>query len=224
MRRKGNAESMENQILERYKTLKNTATVEYIINKSRFIVNAKRTENEQAAAAFIISIKKKYWDATHNCSAYIIGSKADQKKADDDGEPSGTAGHPMLDVLEKKKISDLTVVVSRYFGGIKLGAGGLIRAYGHGVSSVLAAAIIVERTPFEKVELEFAYTFMGSLENCLHKTDICVLQKDYADAVKFTVLIGIEESKQILDTINDLTAGSCIINNLGYVYYDVQLS
>ena len=211
-------------MLIKYKTLQDTAAAEYVINKSKFIVNAKRTETEDAATDYIVSMKKKYWDATHNCSAYVLGDKAGLKKADDDGEPSGTAGRPILDGLVKNELSDLTVVVTRYFGGIKLGAGGLIRAYGHGASLVLAKAVIVERLPCEKVELQFAYNFMGNIESYLHKKDVNILQKEFTDMVKFTVLIDAVVSGQIVDAVTDITAGSCAINSLGQVYYDVPLS
>src|SRR5690625_2416674 len=117
-----------------------TENTEVIINKSRFIGYIKRTETEEEAKAFIAEIKAKHKDATHNCSAYIIGASALIQKADDDGEPSGTAGVPILEVLKRELMYNVTVVVTRYFGGIKLGAGGLIRAYSGAASEVVQSA------------------------------------------------------------------------------------
>src|SRR5699024_10060695 len=118
---------------------------EQIIQKSRFIGYVKRVETEENALAFIDEIKKKHHDATHNCSAYLIGEHDQIQKANDDGEPTGTAGVPILEVLKKKKLKDTAVVVTRYFGGVKLGAGGLIRAYGSTTSKAINATGIVVR-------------------------------------------------------------------------------
>ncbi len=115
-----------------YFTVKQRGEHEIVIQKSRFIAHFARVETEEEAQDFIQEIKKQHWSATHNCSAYLIGEQDQIQKANDDGEPSGTAGVPMLEVLKKRELKDTVVVVTRYFGGIKLGAGGLIRAYGEG--------------------------------------------------------------------------------------------
>ncbi len=124
-------------MLSHYYTVKESGTHEITIQRSRFIAHISRAETESEAQEFIQAIKKKYWDATHNCSAYLIGENDQIQKANDDGEPSGTAGVPILEVLKKRKLKDTVVVVTRYFGGIKLGAGGLIRAYGKSTSEGL---------------------------------------------------------------------------------------
>src|SRR5690625_4457046 len=124
-------------MIENYYTVKKEGSVQMTIQKSRFIGYVKRVETEEDAQDFIQEIKKKHHDATHNCSAYIIGEHDQIQKANDDGEPSGTAGIPMLEVLKKQKLKDTAVVVTRYFGGIKLGAGGLIRAYGNTTSETI---------------------------------------------------------------------------------------
>ncbi|MDP4171543.1 MAG: YigZ family protein, partial [Bacillota bacterium] len=133
-------------MLASYYTVKMAGEHEIIIDKSRFIAHIARAETEEQAQEFIQRIKKEHLDATHNCSAYLIGENDLIQKANDDGEPSGTAGVPMLEVLKKRKLKDTVVVVTRYFGGIKLGAGGLIRAYGKSVSEGINEVGIVERT------------------------------------------------------------------------------
>lgn len=132
-------------MLQRYLTVRPEGETEIEINRSRFISYVKRVETQEEAVAFIQEIKKKHWDATHNCSAYIVGENDQFQKMDDDGEPSGTAGKPILEVIKKKGLKDTAIVVTRYFGGIKLGAGGLIRAYGKSASAGVRAAGVVER-------------------------------------------------------------------------------
>ncbi|MBO1910908.1 YigZ family protein, partial [Microvirga sp. 3-52] len=126
-----------------YRTVKGYGESEYVIQRSRFITFVMRVETEEEALDFINNIKKMHHTATHNCSAYMIGEHDDIQKANDDGEPSGTAGVPILEVLKKQKLKDTAIVVTRYYGGIKLGGGGLIRAYGRAASDGIAAAGIV---------------------------------------------------------------------------------
>ncbi|MFL6561292.1 MAG: YigZ family protein, partial [Bacillus sp. (in: firmicutes)] len=157
-------------MLPRYHTVKQTGEHEIIIQKSRFIAHIKRTESEAEAQEFIQTLKKKYWDATHNCSAYLIGEHDQIQKANDDGEPSGTAGVPILEVLKKRKLKDTVVVVTRYFGGIKLGAGGLIRAYGKATSEGLDAVGIVERRLMRGCHVKIDYSWLGKIENELRSS------------------------------------------------------
>ncbi|WP_196591614.1 YigZ family protein [Pectinatus frisingensis] len=209
--------------LRAYKTIAHSAVCEHDVNKSRFIANISRTDSEISAVEYTESIKRKYRDARHNCSAYIIGADGRQQKFDDDGEPSGTAGHPMLEVLQKQNIFDVTVVVTRYFGGIKLGAGGLIRAYSHAVSLVLSQAIIVKRIPFEKIVISFGYEFVGNIENYSDKNKIIIVNKEYADKVKYTALFDTIESEKNLAALMDITAGQCKINRQCQVYCDIPI-
>ena len=206
-----------------YKTIDNSMVTDYEINKSRFITHVKRTATEEEAIEFIESLKKKYWDATHNCSAYIIGSQGEKQKADDNGEPSGTAGKPILDVLQKQKLSDITVVVTRYFGGTKLGSGGLIRAYGHSVSVALNNAVIVERTPFKKIHLTFSYPLIGSIENYLHKNNIRILDKDFSNNICFTILVCAQNYDTIHNQITELSSANCLFSNSEDIYFDVPI-
>src|SRR4051812_46989094 len=157
-------------MLPSYYTVKGNGEHEIVIQKSRFISHVARAETEEAAQAFIQKIKKENWNATHNCSAYLIGEHDHIQKANDDGEPSGTAGVPMLEVLKKRGLKDTVVVVTRYFGGIKLGAGGLIRAYGGSVSEGLSALGVVERTLMQVVHTEINYHWLGKVEHALRES------------------------------------------------------
>ena len=123
----------------------------YEIQKSKFITHLRHVDSEEEAREFITAIKKRYFDARHNCSAYVLGEKADKQKSNDDGEPGGTAGNPILEAIKKNGLTNIVVVVTRYFGGIKLGAGGLIRAYSHAAAIGIEAATILEMTPFAQL-------------------------------------------------------------------------
>src|SRR5699024_9512952 len=154
-------------MLTQYFTVKKRGSVEITIQQSRFIGYVKRVETEEDAQKFIQESKKKHHDATHNCSAYMIGEHDQIQKANDDGEPSGTAGIPMLEVLKKQGLKDTAVVVTRYFGGIKLGAGGLIRAYGNTTSQAIQATGIVRRQLMQGFSITVDYALLGKLENVL---------------------------------------------------------
>ncbi|GGC83076.1 YigZ family protein [Thalassobacillus devorans] len=194
-------------MLESYYTVKAEGSEEITIQKSRFIGYIKRCETEEAAQQFIQEIKKKHNDATHNCSAYLIGEHDLIQKANDDGEPSGTAGVPMLEVLKKKGLKDTAVVVTRYFGGIKLGAGGLIRAYSSTVSAAIGAAGIVERQLMKEMKVTADYKLLGKLENSLRNSDYLLKDINYLDNVEFIVFVksGLEDSfsKWVINLTSD---------------------
>lgn len=188
-------------------TIKQSGTYEVVIQKSKFIAHFKRAETEEEAQTFIQAIKKEHWNATHNCSAYIIGERNEHQKANDDGEPSGTAGIPMLEVLRKRHLKDTVVVVTRYFGGIKLGSGGLIRAYGGTVSEGLDAIGIVERLPMQQLTLTVDYTWIGKVENELRQSSYLLDDIIYADLVTFHVSVPVEETEEALAWLTDMTNG-----------------
>ena len=188
-------------------TIKQSGTYEVVIQKSKFIAHFKRAETEEEAQTFIQSIKKEHWNATHNCSAYIIGERNEHQKANDDGEPSGTAGMPMLEVLRKRHLKDTVVVVTRYFGGIKLGGSGLIRAYGGTVSEGLDAIGIVERLPMQQLTLTVDYTWIGKVENELRQSSYLLDDIIYADLVTFHVSVPVEETEEALAWLTDMTNG-----------------
>ncbi len=210
-------------MLNSYYTVKNEGENEIVIQKSRFIAHVKRTPTEEEAQAFIQSIKKKHASATHNCSAYLIGEQDLIQKANDDGEPSGTAGVPMLEVLKKRKLKDTTVVVTRYFGGIKLGAGGLIRAYGQSVSEGLNATGIVERKLMTKITTQIDYTLLGKVENEIRSSNYLLDDIAYLENVQVRTLVesGMEES--FTEWMTDISNGQATITTGEQLYkeYDV---
>ena len=155
-----------------YKTVKNDGLVDDNIKKSRFICQVKRVSSEEEGRAFIAQIKKEHYKANHSCSAMIIGENSDIKRSSDDGEPSGTAGMPMLTVLEKQGLTNLVVVVTRYFGGIKLGTGGLIRAYSGSVAHALQEIGIVEVKELEGIKIKLTYPQYQTFGNFLQKHDL----------------------------------------------------
>lgn len=194
-------------MLPRYHTVKKAGEHEIIIQKSRFIAHVKRTETELEAQEFIQALKKKYWDATHNCSAYLIGENDQIQKANDDGEPSGTAGVPILEVLKKRKLKDTAVVVTRYFGGIKLGAGGLIRAYGKSTSEGLDAVGIVERKLMQVFHITIDYSWLGKIENELRSSIYILKNIQYQEKVEFEVFVEEEQQQTFIEWITELTNG-----------------
>ncbi|MBM7631289.1 YigZ family protein [Geomicrobium sediminis] len=181
-------------MLNSYYTVKKTGQAEQTIQKSRFITHMKRVTTENEAKEFIETIKKEHWNATHNCSAYVIGENDEVQKANDDGEPSGTAGVPMLNVLLKQKLKDTVVVVTRYFGGIKLGAGGLIRAYGSSVSVGIEEIGAVERSLMQHYEVTCSYELLGKIENELRQSTYTLIDINYAENVTFLTAAPVEET------------------------------
>ena len=205
----------------KYLTIKDSAMAEYEISRSRFIAYLERVSSEAAAIEFIAKIKKRHWDARHHCYAYIIGEKSDVQKADDNGEPSGTAGKPMLEVLKKNELTDIIVVVTRYFGGIKLGAGGLIRAYGTAVTTALGIAEIVEKAIFTRVSITIDYSLLGTLENNLHLENYIIETKEFTDKVTLIVLVPKETASILITNLMNWTASRCIITTLNDIYREI---
>ncbi|RVU54995.1 YigZ family protein [Anaerosphaera multitolerans] len=183
-----------------YKTILKDGYDEFIERKSKFIGYAFKVESEEEALNKIDEIKKKHRDATHNCSAYIIGEKKLIQKYNDDGEPSGTAGIPMLEVLKKENLTNVLVIGTRYFGGIMLGAGGLVRAYTKSAKIAIDSGIVVEMFTFEKTSIKYDYTFHGSITNILIKKGYKILDEIYTDKVEIIVhnKVGNKELKSDL--------------------------
>ncbi|WP_318507274.1 YigZ family protein [Bacillus sp. T3] len=194
-------------MLPQYLTVKERGEHEIVIQKSRFIAHVARAENEEQAQAFIQSIKKQHWNATHNCSAYLIGENDQIQKANDDGEPSGTAGVPILEVLKKRKLKDTVVVITRYFGGIKLGAGGLIRAYGKATTEGLSATGIVERRLMRIMHTTVDYTWLGKLENELRSSVYEIKEIHYLDKVEIEAFVEEGDIQTFVDWMVELTNG-----------------
>ena len=181
---------------------------EYEVNKSKFIAHVKQVEDEDSAKEFLLTLKKKYYDATHNCSAWVLGIDGNKQKSNDDGEPGGTAGNPILETIKKNELVNTMVVVTRYFGGIKLGAGGLIRAYSHTASLGLAASKIVTMTPMQRLSLKVDYNFLAIIENYIRGKKLTIENTEYAENVILTLLLLPEEVKIRLTEITDLTSAN----------------
>ena len=210
-------------MLPRYHTVKQAGEHEIIIQKSRFIAHVQRTETELDAQEFIQSLKKKYWDATHNCSAYLIGENDQIQKANDDGEPSGTAGVPILEVLKKRKLKDTTVVVTRYFGGIKLGAGGLIRAYGKSASEGLDAVGIVKRKLMQIFHITMDYSWLGKIENELRSSSYILKNIQYQENVEFQVFVEDEQQQTFTEWMIELTNGQAEMTKGEMTYLETDI-
>ena len=198
--------------MKNYKTVADSEifSAEYEIKKSIFIAHVKHVETEESAREFVQSIRKKYFDATHNCSAWILGELGNIQKSNDDGEPSGTAGNPILDTIKKHELTNTAVLVTRYFGGIKLGAGGLIRAYSHTATLGLDAAKIVQMTTFQQVELTLEYNFLATVENFLRQKNIIVTNSEYAEIVTLTVILLPDDVENFLVELTNLTAANVL--------------
>lgn len=171
-----------------------TAAAEYTIKKSRFIASLQAVQTPAEAAAFVEQTRKRYWDARHNCYAYQLGADGTIQKSSDDGEPAGTAGRPMLDVLKKGKITNTVVVVTRYFGGIKLGASGLIRAYSHAVTVGLEAAQLADYRSFTKIAATIPYSFVSLMERTAPHWQITIRDRQFADTVTFILQVPSDQA------------------------------
>lgn len=194
-----------------YHTIQGYGESEIVIQKSRFITYVNRAETEEQAQEFINNIKEKHKSANHNCSAYIIGEHDNIQKANDDGEPSGTAGVPMLEVLKKQGLQDTVVVVTRYFGGIKLGGGGLIRAYGKATTEGIDAAKVVERKLHHLMKVSIDYTWLGKVENEVRNSVYPLKEIIYADQVEVLVYTKANEEADFINWMAEITNGQAKI-------------
>jgi len=213
-------------MLTSYKTVEKDGTAEIVIKGSRFICTMKRVYSEDEAKAFIQAMKKEQWKATHNCSAYLVGDQNEIQRAHDDGEPSGTAGVPILEVLKKNDLHYVAAVVTRYFGGTKLGAGGLIRAYSKSVSNALHELGIVERSLQTKVGSIVSYAASGKLENHLMQSKYILIDTQYTDQVCFFCGIPVEEIDAFQEKITDFMNGHVTfeVGEQGYVEKQIDHS
>ena len=180
---------------------------EYIVDKSRFITTISPCTTEEEAQAFIGRINKEFWDATHNCTAYALGPKQEQQRSSDNGEPSGTAGKPMLEVLKKTGITNVAVVVTRYFGGIKLGAGGLIRAYSHSVAETLGLAPKELHTTRTQLQVTIDYALYGAVERFLQDKKLHY-EANFGEHVTVTILVPPTDVEGIQKELQDMSHGA----------------
>jgi uncharacterized YigZ family protein len=200
-------------VMKTYRTIFKNEEEEIIINKSRFIGYSSFVENEEQAQAFIQKIKEKHRDATHNVYAYIIGENFNIQRYSDDGEPSGTAGIPMLNYLKSIEITNIVVVCTRYFGGIKLGTGGLARAYSKSAKSVVEKSKIVESKPFNEVNIELDYGILGKIENYIQNAKLYIKNKNFEEKVIITLLLPDEELETTTKEFIDISSNTIKIEN-----------
>ena len=191
-----------------YRCVLTGGTAEITEKKSRFIATVRRTESEEEAVSFIEEMKKKYWDASHNCSAFVIGRRGQLTRCSDDGEPAGTAGRPMLDVLLKENIHNAAVVVTRYFGGVLLGTGGLVRAYQQATKAGLSASEIIEKKEGAVLFIRTDYTGIGRLQYLFAQEKITVMDTAYEAEVLVKAVIPENDKKRIEKTIIEQTNGT----------------
>ena len=209
-------------MLQKYRTIKEDNQHEVEIKKSRFICFLKRIETEEEAKAFIQQIKKEHWKANHNCSAFVLGDHHEIQRSSDDGEPSGTAGVPMLEVLKKNDLINVCAVVTRYFGGTKLGAGGLIRAYSGSVAQAIVHTGIVEGRLQQEVFVQLDYSNCGKMENFIASENLAVKDTQFTDRVVVTCMVDENQVDDFEAQVTDLLNGQVSFTT-GEVTYHEQI-
>ena len=207
-----------------FRTIKEDGQVQEEIKKSRFICHAKRVYSEEEARDFITAIKKEHYKATHNCSAFIIGERSEIKRTSDDGEPSGTAGVPMLGVLENHNLTNVCVVVTRYFGGIKLGAGGLIRAYAGSVALAVKEIGIIEIKEQAGIAIQMSYAQYQEYNNFLKEHNLMELDTNFTDQVNTMIYIDKEEKENIKAALVEFFNGKVTLTDQGLREVEVPVN
>ena len=207
-----------------FRTIKEDGQVQEEIKKSRFICHAKRVYSEEEARDFITAIKKEHYKATHNCSAFIIGERSEIKRTSDDGEPSGTAGVPMLGVLENHNLTNVCVVVTRYFGGIKLGAGGLIRAYAGSVALAIKEIGIIEIKEQAGIAIQMSYTQYQEYNNFLKEHTLMELDTNFTDQVNTMIYVDKEEKENMKAALVEFFHGKVTLTDQGLREVEVPVN
>lgn len=202
-----------------YRVLLDGGEGEYVEKKSRFIATLRKCESEEEAVGFVEEMKKKYWDARHNCYAFVIGAKGELTRCSDDGEPGGTAGRPMLEVLTGEEIRNVAVVVTRYFGGILLGTGGLVRAYMQAVKEGLKNCRVGRMRYGHEVEVTTDYNGIGKVLYLLGNAGIEPLSADYTEKVVLRLTVPAEELENLRKNMEDATSGRVKFEKIRDTYY-----
>ena len=207
-----------------FRTIKEDGQVQEEIKKSRFICHAKRVYSEEEARDFITAIKKEHYKATHNCSAFIIGERSEIKRTSDDGEPSGTAGIPMLGVLENHNLTNVCMVVTRYFGGIKLGAGGLIRAYAGSVALAVKEIGIIEIKEQVGIAIQLSYAQYQEYSNFLKEHNLIELDTNFTDQVDTMIYVDKEEKENMKAALIEFFHGKVTLTDQGLREVEVPVN
>ena len=207
-----------------FRTIKEDGQVQEEIKKSRFICHIKRVTTEDEARNFIQAVKKEHYKATHNCSAFILGERSEMKRSSDDGEPSGTAGVPMLGVLENQQLTNVCAVVTRYFGGIKLGAGGLIRAYAGSVALAITEIGIVHIKEQLGLRLTLSYSQYQELPNFLKANHLQEQDTSFTEQVQTTISVDKDDKDSVIEELIELFNGKIDITDQGLRKVEVPIS
>lgn len=207
-----------------FRTIKEDGQVQEEIKKSRFICHVKRVYSEEEARDFITAIKKEHYKATHNCSAFIIGERSEIKRTNDDGEPSGTAGVPMLGVLENHNLTNVCVVVTRYFGGIKLGAGGLIRAYAGSVALAVKEIGIIEIKEQAGIAIQMSYAQYQEYSNFLREHKLTEIETNFTDQIDTIIYVDKEEKENIKSALVEFFNGKVTLTDQGLREVEVPVN
>ena len=208
-------------MLEQYKTIYEGREGEIVEKKSRFIATVRPVESEEEALAFLEEMKKKYWDARHNCYVYSVGMNREFTRCSDDGEPSGTAGRPMLDVVLGEDIYNVAVVVTRYFGGVLLGTGGLVRAYSKAVQEGLTASKVILKQKGIALKITTDYTGIGKIQYIAGERNIPILDSEYTDKVVMKLLVPVQDVGSVQKAVTEGTNGRAGIVKDQELYYAV---
>lgn len=186
---------------------------EVVEKKSRFIASLQRVRSEEDALDFVAKTRKKYWDARHNCYAFVVGDKNQIMRSNDDGEPQGTAGHPMLEALLGAGVHDAAVVVTRYFGGTLLGTGGLTRAYRRAVEEGLRNSVLAVRQSGERLRVQIDYNSLGKVQHILAQEGVVTMDAEYADTVSLQVMAPLSRLPHLLDALTEGTNGAAVFSH-----------
>lgn len=206
-------------MLDRYKTVYEGGEGEIVEKKSRFIATVRPVKTEEEALAFIEEMRKKYWDARHNCYVYSVGKNREFTRCSDDGEPSGTAGRPMLDVILGEDIYNVAVVVTRYFGGVLLGTGGLVRAYSKSVQEGLKASTVIEKIYGISLEVVTDYTGIGKIQYIAGENSLPILDSEYTDKVTLHLMVPSDQANFVQKAITEGTNGRAMMKKEKDLYY-----
>ena len=203
----------------RHKAVFEAGRGEIVEKKSRFIAHVQAVDSVEEAQEFIEAVKKKYWDARHNCSAFSVGEMKPLTRCSDDGEPGGTAGKPILEVIQGSGIRNIVIVVTRYFGGTLLGTGGLVRAYTEAAKAGIENAVIIEKIPATRMKLFTEYTDLGKIQYILAQNQVTVENTEYTDKVEIRALFPEKEKKALCRALTEGTGGRVHIEDGEDVYY-----
>lgn len=207
--------------MHEYKTIYEIGSAEIEVKKSKFIGYAKPISSEEEAQEFIAKIRKKHWDASHNVPAYLLGLQNEIQKCSDDGEPGGSSGMPILELLKREDLHDVIVVVTRYYGGIKLGVGGLVRAYTQAAKEALEAAKIVSRQNLMKLHVIMGYSQNDKVSHMLEKEQIVVMERNYGQDVEVTLLLEQQKVESVQDKLKEICNGHIYMESMGSDFYTI---